>query len=134
MLALAWRRDLSKTRAIMQSFSPRRDRLRSGPSTRVRLLTPWILAVLVSCSADADPPSPIGAAGARNDPEAPVRDLPGDGVVPTPDFDINDRQVIPNRPDRITDALDDPRDASTPPGLPPTPDAAPPDAGDAGAL
>ena len=44
--------------------------------------------------------------GGADAPDASVRDLPGDGLEPTPDFDIDSRQRNPIGPEQVTERID----------------------------
>ena len=75
--------------------------------------------ILPACGDDDTPAQPTGVGGGGVDaPDAAVRDLPGDGLEPTPDFDIDDRQRNPIGPGEVTEGIDElqngprtPRDA-----------------------
>jgi hypothetical protein len=124
-VTLACRKNLSKTRAIMQSFLPRRAYRGSGTHLLSRLLVAGTVGVLVACGTD-DPAGPDDSTGTENTPDASLLDLPGDGLEKTPDFDVNGPRELFERPD-LGDALG----AGSPrPARPPLSDAAPPDAGD----
>jgi hypothetical protein len=90
---------------------------------------------LAACTSDDPAPAAGGGGGGSSQPNVEVRELPGDGLQPTPDFDTDDRQAVRTPPNRIIDRVDDLRDdlSSNPgPDSPPR-DAAPPvDASDAG--
>jgi hypothetical protein len=63
---------------------------------------------LSACSDDDDTPAqPTGVGGAADAPDASVRDLPGDGLDPTPEFDIDDRQRNPIGPEQVTEGIDE---------------------------
>jgi hypothetical protein len=121
-LSLAWRKNLSKTRAIMQSFLPRSAYRGSGPHLLFRLFLAGNLGVLVACG--ADDPTPNDAAAGAPPPDASVRDLPGDGLETTPD-DLSAPRGLVERPE-----LRDVIGSRDPLPRPPSPDAAPPDAGE----
>ena len=98
----------------MSSFSPTRSRpslgcriARSvaGPATSVGLLLAF--TVLPACGDDDSPAEPTGVAGPVDAPDASVRDLPGDGLETTPDFDIDDRQRNPIGPGGVTQGIDE---------------------------
>jgi len=63
--------------------------------------------VLPACGDDDSPAEPTGVGGAADAPDASVRDLPGDGLEPTPDFDIDDRQRDPIGPGEVTEGIDE---------------------------
>ena len=98
----------------MSSFSPTRSRsplgcriARSitGRAASVGLILAF--TVLPACTDDATPAEPSGVGGGADAPDASVRDLPGDGLEPTPDFDIDDRQRNPIGPQEVTEAIDE---------------------------
>jgi hypothetical protein len=62
---------------------------------------------LPACSDDNDPAEPTGVAEPADAPDASVRDLPGDGLEPTPDFDIENRQRNPIGPGEVTEGIDE---------------------------
>ena len=65
------------------------------------------MAFLAACSNDEDSPAePTGLGDTADVPDASVRDLPGDGLEPTPDFDIETRQRDPIGPERISEGID----------------------------
>ena len=112
----------------MQSYLPRRRRPGPGPGASARLFLVGIVGVFVACTSDDPAPGTAAQGGSENVPNAEVRDLPGDGLQRTPDFDTDDRQAVRVPPSRIIDQVDDLRDylSSTPgPDSPPR-DAAPP--------
>jgi hypothetical protein len=62
---------------------------------------------MAACSNDEDSPAePTGLGDTADVPDASVRDLPGDGLEPTPDFDIEARQRDPIGPERISEGID----------------------------
>lgn len=99
----------------MSSFSPTRPRPPLGCRIARRIAgraasVGLVLAftTLVACSDDDDAPAqPTGVGGAADAPDASVRDLPGDGLEPTPDFDIDDRQRNPIGPGQLTERIDE---------------------------
>src|SRR5688572_25979397 len=107
----------------MQSFLPRRAYRGSGPHPLFRLFVVGTIAVSVACGTDE--PAPNQATATENTPDASLRDLPGDGLESTPDLDVNGTRGLARRPE-LNEALGS-RDPST---RPPSPDAAPPDAGE----
>ena len=112
----------------MQSYLPRRRRPSPGPSASARLFLVGIVGVFIACTSDDPPPGTAGQGGDQNVPNGEVRDLPGDGLQPTPDFDTDDRQAVRVPPSRIIARVDDLRDdLSSTPGPDRGPlDAAPP--------
>lgn len=85
----------------------------SGPRTGwLRTSSALIAAVLacfaLACSDDeTDPAEQTGSAGGVNTPDASVRDLPGDGLEGTPDFDRNTTQREPIGPNALGEAIDE---------------------------
>jgi hypothetical protein len=65
----------------------------------------------LACS-DDDPAGQTGVGGSSGsvEPDASVRDLPGDGREPTPDFDTESRQRTPIGPQRLVETIDQIRD------------------------
>jgi hypothetical protein len=122
---LAWRKNLSKTRAVMKISAPSRTHChltRGRPNPRVgfgrgannRLF--WAAIAVGACFAlacgDDDPAEQTGIGGSTGSGEldASVRDLPGDGRETTPDFDTESRQRTPIGPQRLVENVDDIRD------------------------
>jgi hypothetical protein len=111
---LAWRKNLSKTRAVMKISAPSRTRPVFGRSANNRLFCAAIAVgacFALACS-DDDPAEPTGIGGSTGSGglDASVRDLPGDGRETTPDFDIESRQRTPIGPQRLVENIDDIRD------------------------
>ena len=84
----------------------------------------------MACGDDKPAPEPAGAAGGTslNAPDASVRDLPGDGLETTPDFDTDTRQRDPIGPQVLGESVDGIRGE-----IDPNYGYHAPDAGDAGA-
>jgi hypothetical protein len=85
---------------------------------------------------DSDPAEQTGAAGGVNVADASVRDLPGDGLEPTPDYDTDTRQREPIGPEQLVETIDEIRNGfGGGPGTDPSvvDAAAPADDADAGA-
>lgn len=92
----------------------------------------WLLlaaAGLVLACDDDDPAPQTGGLGGAVD--AGARDLPGEGLEATPDFDTNTQQREPIGPQRVVDNVDRIRRQLDPNYGYDTPDAG--DTGDAGA-
>jgi hypothetical protein len=96
-----------------------------------------LVTSLGACKDDDDsaPAEPTAVAGASDRPDASVRELPGDGREPTPEFDIEARQRDPIGPEQLVETIGDlvedagiGRDGYTPPA-PVAPGDADPDAG-----
>jgi hypothetical protein len=64
----------------------------------------------LACSDDDDSAPRTAPTGSVPVLDASVRDLPGDGVDPTPEFDIDARQREPIGPERLNDEIDDIQD------------------------
>jgi hypothetical protein len=134
---LAWRKNLSKTRAVMKISAPTRThchlergrpnprlghsargrpnpRLGFGQRANNRLFCAAIAvgACFALACGDDDPAEPTGIGGSSSSGEldASVRDLPGDGRETTPEFDIESRQRTPIGPQRIVENIDEIRD------------------------
>ena len=108
----------------MQSFLPGRVYRGSRTHLVLGLFIAGTVGVLVACG--TDDPAPDNATAAENTPDASLRDLPGDGLETTPDFDVTGPRAPSDRPELI-EAIGGqyPR-----PDRPPQPDASPPDAGE----
>ena len=125
----------------MSSFSPTRSRPPLGCRFACRIAgraasVGLILAftTLPACSSDDDGPAqPTGVGGAADAPDASVRDLPGDGLEPTPDFDIDDRQRNPIGPQEVAEAIDEIQNGSRDAGSVDSPSEAGSPVSDAGA-
>lgn len=63
---------------------------------------------MTACGKDDDknPAQPTGVANGADVPDASVRDLPGDGLEPTPDFDIDGRQRNPIGVEQRNESID----------------------------
>lgn len=136
---LAWRKNLSKTRAVMKISAPSRTGSGLGPSAdprlcrsanaarrlgrsanrplrgsaQTRLFSAAIAlgACLALACGDDDPAEQTGIGGSGGaELDASVRDLPGDGLEPTPDFDTESRQRYPIGPQRLVETVDEIRD------------------------
>lgn len=134
--ALAQRKNLSKTRAVMMMQAPSRLHPILGRGARVRLLSGLIAAcTCVAAGCGDDDPAPqtgIGGSAGSAPIDASVRDLPGDGIEPTPEFDIEVRQRRPPGPQRLNEAIDRIRNPGSDASVD-QPDAAPGATLDAGA-
>jgi hypothetical protein len=110
---LAWRKKLSKTRAVMKISAPSRI-LGFGRGANIRLFCGAIAlgACLSLACSDDDPAEQTGIGGNTGsvEPDASVRDLPGDGREGTPDFDTDSRQRNPIGPRRLVETVDEIRD------------------------
>jgi len=110
---LAWRKNLSKTRAVMKISAPSRTRRGFGRGANKRLFCTAIAFAAcfsLACS-DDDPAEQTGIGGSTGStPDASVRDLPGDGLEATPDFDTDTRQRNPIGPRRLVETVDEIRD------------------------
>lgn len=79
----------------------------TGRAASVGLLIA-LVASLGACKNDGSTQNePTGLAGAGDRPDASVRDLPGDGLEPTPEFDIDDRQREPIGPEQLNETIGD---------------------------
>jgi hypothetical protein len=126
---LAWRKNLSKTRAVMKISAPSRipglgqganRRLRRRAAGRLRgCARPRLFSAVIAlggCLAlgcgDDDPAAQTGVGGSSGSPppDASVLALPGDGREPTPDFDTESRQRTPIGPQRLVESVDEIRD------------------------
>lgn len=68
-------------------------------------------ACLALACSDDDPAEETGVGGNTGaEPDASVRELPGDGREPTPDFDTESRQRNPIGPRRLVETIDEERD------------------------
>jgi hypothetical protein len=110
---LAWRKNLSKTRAVMKISAPSRI-LGLGQAANNRLFCAALAlgaCFALACSDDA-PAEQTGLGGSTGgaEPDASVRDLPGDGREATPDFDTESRQRTPIGPRRLVETVDEIRD------------------------
>ena len=65
----------------------------------------------LGCSDDETAPADqTGSAGGVNTPDASVRELPGDGLEGTPDFDQNTTQREPVGPNELVETIEGIRD------------------------
>lgn len=100
-----------------------------------RATSAWLISVLIGgCLAacgDDEPAPQTAVDDSLQTPDASVRELPGDGLEPTPDFDVEVRQRTPVGPRRLVetvgrfrDELDTPRSPADPEdaGAPPAED------------
>jgi|SRR3954466_3606067 hypothetical protein len=77
-----------------------------------RSASAWLVfacvALSMACSDDDPAPESASAAGGSsvNAPDASVRDLPGDGLETTPDFDTDSRQRDPIGPQGLGESVD----------------------------
>jgi hypothetical protein len=98
-----------------------------------RSASAWLVGACVAlstaCSDDDPAPESVGGSGGigASLPDASVRDLPGDGLERTPDFDTDTRQRNPIGPQGLGENLDGIRNE-----LDPRYGYRAPDAGDAG--
>ena len=110
-LELACRKNLGKTRAVMKIFSPTRMRPSFGRGASARLFLSGMLCSTLAClsigCSDDEPAEETGIGGGTSIPDASVRDLPGEGLEPTPDFDTDSRQREPIGPQEIVENIDD---------------------------
>jgi hypothetical protein len=81
-----------------------------GRSAGWRLILAVFACAALACTDDEDPAEQTGVAGGVNAPDASVRDLPGDGREPTPDFDTDTRQREPIGPEELVENIEDIRD------------------------
>lgn len=147
-LDLACRKDLSNARAVMLIPSQSRarlvsgqgvDALASGRRAKVRFeraaLVSLSLAFFSGACSDDDPAPQTGIGDTMNVPDASVRDLPGEGLEPTPEFDTDGRQREPVGPEELVETIEEIRDdlAGTPDDPGGAPDASPPVVADADA-
>jgi hypothetical protein len=65
------------------------------------------LACFSMACGDDGPAAQTGVGGSLNVPDASVRDLPGDGLEPTPDFDTDNRQRNPIGPEELVRTIDE---------------------------
>jgi len=71
------------------------------------LIAAALACFALACSDDeTEPPDQTGSAGGVNTPDASVRDLPGDGLERTPDFDTNTTQREPIGPQELGEQID----------------------------
>lgn len=109
---LAWRKNLSKTRAVMKISAPSRI-LGLGQAANNRLFCAALAlgaCFALACSDDA-PADETGLGGTGGaEPDASVRDLPGDGREATPDFDTESRQRTPIGPRQLVETVEEIRD------------------------
>jgi hypothetical protein len=108
--------------------------LSARPSSSLgRSASAWLVcacvALAAACSDDDPAPGSISGSGgtSANVPDASVRDLPGDGLETTPDFDTDTRQRNPIGPQGLGESVDPIRNV-----LDPGYGYDAPDAGDAG--
>ncbi|HTV18558.1 MAG TPA: hypothetical protein VMG12_07800 [Polyangiaceae bacterium] len=93
----------------MMIHTPSRPRPSFGRGARERLFCALIAgaACFVVACGDDDPAQQTGVGGSGGiELDASVRDLPGDGLEPTPESDIDARQRNPIGPEQLNDALD----------------------------
>ena len=69
--------------------------------------TALVCSTLGCSDEDSDPADQTGVAGSVNAPDASVRDLPGEGLEPTPDFDTDTRQREPIGPQQLVETIDE---------------------------
>jgi hypothetical protein len=102
---------LSKTRDVMSIFLQTRPCAVRARQAFGRGAGSLFLAVVacaaLACSEDSDPADQTGTAGGVNVPDASVRELPGDGLEPTPDFDTDTRQREPIGPEQLVETIDE---------------------------
>jgi hypothetical protein len=111
---LACSEQLSKTRDVMSIFLMARPIIGGGvDGGRVfgrgasSLLLAVVACAALACSDDeTDPADQTGAAGGVSTPDAAVRDLPGDGLERTPDFDTNTSQREPIGPQDLVKEIE----------------------------
>ncbi len=110
-LDLACRKNLGKTRAVMINLSPTLQRPSFGRSASARFLLAGILGSAIACLSfgckDDEPAAETGLGGSTSIPDASVRDLPGNGLEPTPEFDIESRQREPIGPQDLVEAIEE---------------------------
>jgi hypothetical protein len=110
-LELAWRKNLGKTRAVMMILSSTCRRPFFGQGASARLYLAAILGSVMACLSvgcnDDEPAGETGVGGNTSIPDASVRDLPGNGLEPTPDFDTDSRQREPIGPQGLVEAIDE---------------------------
>lgn len=110
---LAWRKNLSKTRAVMKISAPSRIRgLGRGANNRLFRAAIAVGACLALACGDDDPAGQTGVGGSTGsaEPDASARNLPGDGREGTPEFDTDSRQRNPIGPRRLVETVDEIRD------------------------
>lgn len=95
----------------MKILSPTRLRPSFGRGASARLLFAGIVGSALAClsvgCSDDEPAEETGIGGSANLPDASVRDLPGDGVQPTPDFDTESRQREPIGPQDLVENIEE---------------------------
>jgi len=95
----------ARTRSLLGRQSARRGI--TGRGTSVGLFIALVASV-VACENDGSTQNePTGLASAGDRPDASVRDLPGDGLEPTPEFDIEARQREPIGPEQLNETIGD---------------------------
>jgi hypothetical protein len=98
-----------------------------------------VLGVSLACFSmacgDDGPAAQTGIGGSLNAPDASVRDLPGDGLERTPDFDTDNRQRNPIGPEELVRTIDEIQNnlGGASGQSPDAPDASPDTRADAGA-
>lgn len=83
-------------------------------TARAALARPLLSALLgfslacfsLACS-DDEPAAQTGIGGSLSVPDASVRDLPGDGLEGTPEFDTDNRQRNPIGPEELVRSIDE---------------------------
>jgi hypothetical protein len=98
----------------MKISAPSRTRPGLGRGANKRLFCTAIAVAAcfsLACS-DDDPAEQTGLGGSTGnaEPDASARDLPGDGLEATPDFDTDARQRNPIGPRRLVETVDEIRD------------------------
>jgi hypothetical protein len=119
----------------MHCFSRRGHWGRSGPSTRIVFLLAGTLGLSSACSSEKERRGEnVGGSGGGTafDPTVP-NPLPGDGLEPTPEIDVSDREVINLPSDEFIDSISDVRDEIDGTDSSSAPDASAGDAGGADA-
>ena len=79
---------------------------RLGRCAGSRLILAVLACAALACTDDEEPADQTGAAGGVNTPDASVRDLPGDGLERTPDFDTNTEQREPIGPEKLVEGIE----------------------------
>ncbi len=94
----------------MKIFSPTRMRSSFGRRASARLFLAGIVGSALAClsvgCSDDEPAEETGLGGSANIPDASVRDLPGDGLQPTPDSDTESRQREPIGPQDLVENIE----------------------------
>jgi hypothetical protein len=95
----------------MITLSPTLERPSFGRSASARLFLAGILGAAIACLSlgckDDEPAEETGLGGSTNIPDASVRDLPGNGLEPTPEFDTDSRQREPIGPQDLVEAIEE---------------------------